>query len=150
MRKEKGFTLIELLVVVAIIGLLASVVLASLSTAREKARDAERISDMGQMKTALELYYGSCGQYPNATSGYLDGTESDGCSGTTTLDDFINPPSAPNGSDEYVYAPSGTGNVDYCLGADLEDDNHAQANSGDPACSITVSSGGQADYTVAP
>ncbi len=51
MKNTKGFTLIELLVVIAIIGILSSVVLASLSTARAKSRDARRISDIGQMQT---------------------------------------------------------------------------------------------------
>lgn len=48
-KKNNGFTLIELLVVIAIIGVLSSVVLASLNTARKKARDARRLSDMKQI-----------------------------------------------------------------------------------------------------
>ncbi len=52
----RAFTLIELLVVIAIIGLLSSVVLASLNTARAKARDAQRASDLRQVVNALELY----------------------------------------------------------------------------------------------
>jgi prepilin-type N-terminal cleavage/methylation domain-containing protein len=61
---KRGFTLIELLVVIAIIGILSSVVLASLSTAREKSRDAKRISDLGQVKLALELYFDTNQTYP--------------------------------------------------------------------------------------
>ncbi|MEK7066732.1 MAG: type II secretion system protein [Patescibacteria group bacterium] len=61
---KRGFTLIELLVVVAIIGILASVVMVSLGTARSKARDARRISDMQNLKTALELYFASYNRYP--------------------------------------------------------------------------------------
>ena len=61
---QKGFTLIELLVVVAIIGLLSSVVLASLNTARSKARDARRLSDIKQLQIAIEMYYDSNGFYP--------------------------------------------------------------------------------------
>ena len=62
--KTAGFTLIELLVVIAIIGLLSSIVLASLNSARTKARDARRISDFKQISLALELFYDSYGRYP--------------------------------------------------------------------------------------
>lgn len=58
MKKQKqGFTLIELLVVIAIIGILSAIGLVSLNGAREKARDAQRKSDLAQIKTALTLYY---------------------------------------------------------------------------------------------
>ena len=59
MKKEnhRGFTLIELLVVISIIGLLSSVVLASLNTARAKARDARRKLDLQQLVRVNELYY---------------------------------------------------------------------------------------------
>ncbi|QQG46145.1 MAG: prepilin-type N-terminal cleavage/methylation domain-containing protein [Candidatus Niyogibacteria bacterium] len=63
-----GFTLIELLVVIAIIGVLASVVLASLNSARRKSRDARRVADVKQMQLALELYFDTEGEYPDATS----------------------------------------------------------------------------------
>jgi prepilin-type N-terminal cleavage/methylation domain-containing protein len=63
-QKEQGFTLIELLVVVSIIGLLASITLVSLNTARAKARDASRQANIQQLMTALELYYDSNGEYP--------------------------------------------------------------------------------------
>lgn len=62
-KKHRGFTLIELLVVIAIIGILSSVVLASVSSSRAKARDARRKSDLSEIKTALELYYAKCGTY---------------------------------------------------------------------------------------
>jgi type II secretion system protein G len=66
-----GFTLIELLVVIAIIGLLASIVLASLTSARAKARDAVRIAQMEQIRNALELYAASNnGSYPNPGWGW--------------------------------------------------------------------------------
>lgn len=65
-RMTRGFTLIELLVVIAIIGLLSSVVLASLNSARTKSRDAARTAGIRQVQNALELYYDSNGRYPSA------------------------------------------------------------------------------------
>ncbi len=68
LKNKKGFTLIELLVVIAIIGILASVVLASLNTARRKSRDARRIADIKQLQLALELYFDALRDYPAALS----------------------------------------------------------------------------------
>lgn len=69
-KLQQGFTLIELLVVIAIIGLLASVVLLSLNSARAKSRDAKRLSDVRQLVSALELYFNDYNTYP--TAGGLD------------------------------------------------------------------------------
>lgn len=69
--KQKGFTLVELLVVISIIGVLSSVVLVSLNSARAKARDTRRITDLKQMQTALEIYYDKNGQYPLPAGGSL-------------------------------------------------------------------------------
>lgn len=63
---RKGFTLVELLVVIVIIGILATLATVALGSARLKARDARRISDVKQIQTALELYYNDAGAYPDA------------------------------------------------------------------------------------
>ena len=65
---KKGFTLIELLVVVAIIGILASVVLASLNSARAKGSDAAVKSNLDNMRAQAAIYYDTNGKY-NTTSG---------------------------------------------------------------------------------
>lgn len=54
--RTRGLTLIELLVVIVIIGILSSVVLASLNGARKKDRDARRISDLKQVQLAMGMY----------------------------------------------------------------------------------------------
>jgi prepilin-type N-terminal cleavage/methylation domain-containing protein len=56
-RFTRGFTLIELLVVIAIIGILASVVLVSLQSARKKGNDSRVMSDVQQMRMQLESDY---------------------------------------------------------------------------------------------
>lgn len=57
MKTNKGFTLIELLVVIAIIGILSSVVLASLNTARDKGTDAAIKANLANARAQAELYY---------------------------------------------------------------------------------------------
>lgn len=66
MRKNyKGFTLIELLVVIAIIGLLSTLAVVALNSARQKSRDAKRVSDIKQVQTSLELFFADQNGYPN-------------------------------------------------------------------------------------
>lgn len=109
---KNGFTLIELLVVIAIIGILASVVLASLNSARKKSRDARRVADVKQIQLALEMYYDSKGgSYPLTLS--------------LLAPDYI--PVVPNDplgtAVAYSYSPLGTASScsSYHLGASLEE-----------------------------
>lgn len=61
MKTSKGFTLIELLVVIAIIGILSSVVLASLTTARTRGQSASVQSQLSNMRAQAELFYSTTG-----------------------------------------------------------------------------------------
>jgi len=78
LSKSKGFTLIELLVVIAIVGLLASIVMVGLNSARSKSRDTKRIAELKQMMSALELYYSDNGHYPAINYAYTS-SAADGC-----------------------------------------------------------------------
>ncbi len=62
--KSRGFTLIELMVVCAIIGILSAMVIVSLASAKAKARDGKRVSDLAQIQGALEQYFDHNNAYP--------------------------------------------------------------------------------------
>jgi prepilin-type N-terminal cleavage/methylation domain-containing protein len=69
---KKGFTLIELLVVIAIIGILSGIVLTSLNSARNKAKDARVTASIAQFKTIAEIAYSNAS--PNSYAGLCTGT----------------------------------------------------------------------------
>jgi len=95
MSLKKGFTLIELLVVVAIIGLLASIVMTSLNSARAKAKDTRRITNVREIEKALELYYDINNTYPYIQAYITNTYESQW---TTTFATALQPylPAVPN------------------------------------------------------
>ena len=91
---------------IAIIGILSSVVLASLNSAREKSRDARRIADVKQLQLALELHFDSEGRYPSSL---------------ISLEAKYIPivPTDPMDQGEYFYESLSQGS-DYNLGTNLE------------------------------
>ncbi len=133
---KRGFTLIELLVVIAIIGILSAVVLASLSTARQKSRDAKRIAEVTQIQKALDYYYDINQSYPSTTPTGYSGVDA-GVQAVTAIGLLPKTPTPPPGTDtNYIYhgvydnagtatecdvvAPAGTPCSNYELGITLE------------------------------
>jgi len=131
-KMKKGFTLIELLVVIAIIGILSAIGLVSLNGAREKARDAQAKSDLGQMRTALTLFADdNGGTYPPqqgalaADCANADDSETVGgvwISGGDIVPDYLGsgltPPVTPTATRDYFYCTNqtvGASGDDYVL-----------------------------------
>lgn len=73
-KARSGFTLIELMVVIAVIGMLAVIILAAISTARQNTREKVRVSDLGEIEFALTLYREANRNYPSFPSGVQIGT----------------------------------------------------------------------------
>jgi len=118
-RSKNGFTLIELLVVIAIIGILASIILASLNSARVKSRDARRIADLKEIQLALELYFNSNSAYPTTLGALVTG----GQIPVIPMDPLYSITGATCRTTAgycYAYCPS-TGPTYYHLGANLEE-----------------------------
>jgi len=142
-KGKKGFTLIELLVVIAIIGILASIVLASLNSARKKSRDVRRIADIKQLQLAAELYFDSSSSYPVAFT--VAGFTPSG--GSPTIPSI---PTDPVGATAYKYAyyPAASPTY-YHMGAGLEESGNT-ALSSDKDCDSSIAAttcGGGAAYT---
>ncbi len=115
-RDTNGFTLIELLVVIAVIGILASVVMVSLNSARGKGRDARKIADFKSIATAFQLYYDTYGVMPSNYFTYGINNEAEGGGNyELTMQDVVNAgflPSIPRspGGGTYAYYNYGAGN----------------------------------------
>jgi general secretion pathway protein G len=116
-QHRKGFTLIELLVVIAIIGLLSTLAVVAMSNARQKARDAKRVSDIKQIQSALDLYATDTNGYPKVAAAVKLGEDASGkclnASGLTTAGCtsayMAQIPSNPTpGGASYTYNGAGT------------------------------------------
>ena len=139
---SKAFTLIELLVVIAIIGMLSSIVLVSMNSSREKARDAKRKSDLEQMRTAVLLYADDHNGIPKLGFGWADGgngwatNHDDGtvCYSYGDLEDFLDGTDSniPDPKNFYIQAPHDP-KCGGCSGCDSSHGGYMYYYSGDVA-----------------
>lgn len=125
-RFQKGFTLIELLVVIAIIGILSSIVLASLSSARTKGDDAAIQGNLNNMRTQAELFYAN-----STTSNY-------GTVGTISPASLVGVCNPATGG---IFAASGTGTVGAMITA-------TKARSATVNCSVLPTTGSMTSWAV--
>ena len=142
-KSIRGFTLIELLIVIAIIGVLATLLMVNFVGVRQRARDAQRKSDLRQLQSAMEIYRSDNSSYPDSGStGGISTTLVANCSGSLgnggcTIIYSKTIPNDPNGliSGYYnggYYYYSGGGNGNYVLGTCLENagDSQGEASPG--------------------
>ncbi len=100
MENRKGFTLIEMLVVIAIIGLLSSIIVIGLGSARSQARDARRMADVKEIQNYVEQNFVPGTGYPPALPASM--------------------PKDPLNNNPYGYEVCGTSNNEYYIAATLE------------------------------
>jgi general secretion pathway protein G len=140
-NKYKGFTLIELLIVLAIIGTLTSLIMANFLAARVRGRDAQRKSDVQQMRAAFELYRSDVGSYPPSP---LTCGAALSSGGTTYMQKL---PCDPTGTGvyKYNYVPAGTPPTSYTIIACLENTKDSQK---DVANNATYCTGGTTNWSM--
>lgn len=138
---SRGFTLIELLIVIAIIGLLATLAIVSLTTAQQKARDTKRLADLKTIQDGVELYYREYNSYP-ITDATTNATWAD--FGAAIAPFITNMPLDETNNETlgyvYTYATNDDGS-EYVVSAKLEELDHDALNGDDDNLYSTALSG---------
>lgn len=132
MNRSKAFTLIELLVVISIIGILIALSMFGLNNARQSGRDAQRKSDLEQVRSALEFRKSECGDYPET----LSSGSAIQCPSSTN--NYLIFPSDPDSNRTYGYSYNATLGT-YIVCASLETVTVADSTCGSLNCGGTCS-----------
>lgn len=122
-KPQFGFTLIELLIVIAIIAILIAIGAVSYTTAQRRARDAQRLSDVQKIATALEEFFADNHEYPTTATWENCLSNAGGCALASGIAPVANtylrnvPRDPQNSSTLYGYAgvPVGTSNQKYTI-----------------------------------
>lgn len=121
-RSTQGFTIVELLIVLAIIGLISTLAVVALGSARADARDTQRLADMQGLQFGLEQYFNVNNAYPETEIEVLLGQQDTSCLGAEGFsavpcnNAFMQVPMDP-GKGQYLYRSDGN---DYQISATLE------------------------------
>ncbi len=131
-KGSRAFTIMELLIVIAIIGILTAVILSVTTSARIKGRDAHRVSEIRQIRYALEQYRLVNGQYPRCLTAHGSCLSGNALAGTAFMKTV---PVDPLTRAPYAYAAiaavaGGTPCTSYHLGTTLEDRSNASLRTG--------------------
>lgn len=149
-KQNRGFTLIELLVVIAIIGLLSSIILASLNTARAKSRDARRLADTKELQTALELYNSDhSGAYIINTAAITTNSGFATAMAALVTGGYMGVIPTDPGTNVYKYLSTSSGAY-YCLGVNLEGSSVPASTCNATTLGVAAPASGTGAYNVGP
>lgn len=130
-NRKRGFTLVELLIVVGIIGILATLLMANFIGVRQRARDAQRKSDIRQIQSALEFYRSDLGTYPASLSS-CGNSLTGGSPVNTYMQKLPCDPGGTSGYNSGTYYYTSSGGTTYGLGACLENTADTQGTATSP------------------
>lgn len=122
--KTRGFTLIELLVVIAIIGVLASVVLVSLNSARKRGADTRVISDVNQVRALLETDYAGGNYSADLQSNSVAATQGVGTTNASSTMNALFADAKTNGG--YIIVVSNSGQTAFAVFGALPSQNNTK------------------------
>ncbi len=138
---KKGFTLIELLIVITIIGILSALVLTNIQSARERARDARRKTDLAAIKSALRLYYNDQKVFPSSSGGNISACSGSCSWGSSSFADgttiYMNTlPSDPSSTttDTIPYIYTKINDDSYAIVANLENESDPDIEESQARC----------------